>query len=184
MNGLYPWMGQLRGGEAALASFLKDYRAPEELGLVITLPCPDWDKFAMLVRTTAPTQSAGETDIFDVYTFPGNIRGRLLGVRLVRDSGDNTLVDIQVRYPTEYVTNFRSMALVESGAIADLYWPDAGALQQTTTTYQLASVPLLVEPGTTIRATPSGAGVSATVWHFELVVEGTHIIRDRAPVLS
>jgi len=177
----YPWNGTLRGGDRAMMEFLENYRGPEGIGLQVTLPVPDWDRYAYLI-THLETWDAGRTASHSTYTVPDDSRAVLLAFRSFRVTGDNEIDSVHFVYPAAYQEgNEDESQLIAKGSTLDIFWPDSTGIQSTSATYMKGPTPILMEPGTQLVLTPSGAGVSVSTFQTLIDVLVCKIIRAQAP---
>lgn len=188
-NGENPYaIGEIPGLDVAYLQALRQYR-PGLLGpcyvgnlLIPTLSVPEWSVWSWLEADAAPSQGAGSTDVVTIFTVPPDERAWLDGVVILRASGDNTIINLDITYPADY----RSAAVPAIDLIylatvnARIFWPDPAG--QQTIDHGNPLGPILLEPGCTVRFDPNGAGVAATIWDYKIRLRRTKLIRALSPV--
>lgn len=175
----YPWNGDLKGGDRALMEMLDHYRGPEHIGLNITLPVENWDRYAYF-HAESYTRDAGDGDTFTALTIPLDVRAMLIAYRVFRASGDGTLSDLEIRYPLAYSSSAISSILVSATTVTSLFWPDPSGVQSSLG-YMKGPTPLLLEPGTLLDVDPAGDGVAETVFASRIDLIYCKIVRAQAP---
>jgi len=182
-----PWQGQgdtpglnqsflecLRGYKPSIngVQYLNDH-------MVVSLPMEMWASYAWYDVVTS-TLSAGETDLQPVLTVPNDERVYLESMAVIRSSGDNVIIRLNVAQPEGYGTGNRDLDFLRLAAGAtNLFWPDPGG-NQTVTTIN-AYTPLLLEPGAVVSLTPTGAGAGETIFVTRIQMRRTKIHRALAP---
>lgn len=175
--------GILRGLDKALGDWL--YRLTSQASqcelskeCMVTFPILDWHLYPWVEQGATASIPAGSVTPVTVYTVPRDRRGRLTHLHLLRTSGDNTISFANVFQAAGYGTGNRSLslgALVTPGT--SLFWPTQGQVAQAWGPL----FPVLLEPGSTVTFTPTGAGISASLVDYYVALELTPMIRSRAP---
>jgi len=147
----------------------------------VSLPIPAWAESSYLTIITA-NLTAGLATPITALSIPGNERAWLDGYQVTRETGDNTILAIQVLYPTPYATGDRILNLILLGTAAtEIFWPDPGGAQ--TIDRGFPGGPLLLEPLAAVRLLPSGAGVAASTFRVEAVRRRIKLTRAQGPEL-
>lgn len=177
--------GNIPGLDQAMIQALRAYRpATEGVSrldpfLHVVLPLPEWYIYSW-VEAVDVALEAGESDRQAGFTVPQDERVWIENVRFTRTSGDNTLDSISVTYPLGYGSGGRVLGLLSlSSAGTSIYWPDIAGRQ--TVNYAVDSVPLLLEPGTTVDIDPTGAGVAASVVALRMLIRRMKVVRAQPP---
>lgn len=182
-----PWQGQgdTPGLNQTLLECLRGYK-PSVEGvaylndhMVVSLPMEMWGSYAWTDVVTS-TLAAAETALEAVLTVPADERVWLESMAVVRSSGDNVVIRLNVVQPEGYGTGDRGLDFLRLAAGATgLYWPDPGGNQTVTTinTY----TPLLLEPGAVVSLTPTGAGAGETIFVTRLQTRRSKMHRAMAP---
>lgn len=181
--------GIIPGLNSSLLALLSSFD-PGDLGVCIVdekiqivLPIKDWDTSAWM-RNGVINLAAAEAPAKVFVTVPADERWELEYIRVLRDSGDNTLDSLILTYPPGFFDNVSGddeiflVLLASSGTV--LFWPDP-AVTQTVTQIVSKSSSIRLEPGTTISVDPSSAGVSASVLFYDIIVTRTKIVRAMGP---
>jgi len=184
--------GDIPGLEQALHDILGHYRAgPDGLGLFgvggcqVSLPIDNWLQYAWLEHELTASQAAAETDPVVMFTVPTNERAYLDYIHGERESGDNTYINLSLTVPDGYQSGGESglaNLVVLAAAATRIYWPDDAGTQGVNNV--IPGPGLLLEPGTTVELTPSGAGAGATVFRYRVGLRRQKIYRALAPVTS
>jgi len=140
---------------------------------------PDWSEWSWIEQGVTLSIDAGSSDDITLFTVPSDERAVLDGVQVTRDSGDNTWIELHMTNPADYGAGTAEYHLLHlETADADIYWPDAA---QANTRHVAGPAPILLEPGTFVALAPSGAGVSASVASYRILMRRRKIIRSLAP---
>lgn len=170
--------GVFPGLETALAAVLRNY-SPGDIGICeiedkiqVAMPIPFWAEYPWYQLGDTASLSAAHSDPVVIYTVPGDRRYQLQDVSVQRLSGDNLLVDLDLIPPAMNVGGANTrMKLYKAGDSGhyNFSWPNLPGIDDTgiIDNHRLyAAGPKLLEPGTVIDFTPSGAGVAATVFTY------------------
>jgi len=178
-------VGVMAGLNASLLAILANF-APGDLGvcvvdekLQLSLPIDHWAEWSWLESGTTASLGAGLGTAQEMFRVPEDERAQLLAARMIRSSGDNTIDDLLAVFPAGYFPAGQNADLIVSlpdTALSGLYWPE---LKDDKSAY--VPPPILLEPGSRVRFMPSGAGVSATVWTYKVLLLRTKMVRALAP---
>lgn len=192
----YRWPGRppeqeylgLRGGVQGIERVLRSYFRSMRFGggtleridpeLKITLEIPDWWCWVSQESGDTASIGAGSTTPVVLYTVNPDERNYLEAVWVNRSSGDNTIdaMDTTQSAPFGSGTTWLTRHLVTNPA-TDL-WPRWGT--GVAGDLALGGFPRLMEPGTQVRLTPSGAGAGASVFAWQVLVKRTVLVRSRS----
>lgn len=176
--------GQIRNLDAVLLEWLSQYR-PGPDGVegvggspIVTLPIPMWADYFWVDRPTL-NLTAGQSTNEMLFTVPEDERVALLYVLLVRTSGDNNFVDLNVVFPVGYGSGDRQVTLLGLTTPAtSIFWPDG---ERQTADNALHAAEVIMEPGSLLRVRPDGSGIAATVGSSRILLRRCKMFRARAP---
>jgi len=176
--------GVIENLDLALREYLAAYQ-PGALGLdgvggcVISLPIPDWATFSWMENPAASVPAGSSVDLL-VFTVPENERIWMQYFIGERTTGDNTLNGLNLVWPADYRNGTAPLNIcTPTVAVTRLFWPDVGGI--LTLESQVGQEPILMEPGTGVYLSPSGAGASVSTFNVVLLLKRTKLIRAQAP---
>jgi len=183
--------GVIRGLEATLLAMLANYN-PSDVGICkidptisLALPVNDWGSYAwseVFLSTWAASVSGEQL----IYTVPQDERCELVTWSTRRQSGDNTIYRMRFRQPAGYwgggLAGDTELIQTASGAVA-MYWPDIAGKQTPASDVHVVYTHghLRLEPGATLYLLADAAGVAETVWHNQIIMHRTKIVRAEVP---
>lgn len=180
-------VGEMPGLDLSLADILRRYQPPD-LGVCwiapamgITLSWPNFDRWQEDLLGGTYNLTAGQVDTITIFTVPPIERAWLHYVLVEQNTGDNEVDHISYIPGGDYSNTQVLLRLIEqSTPTASLYWPDdanQGALDFSMNLPE----PLLLEPGSRLQWTSTGAGVAASTYVSRILISRSRLVRVTAP---
>lgn len=145
----------------------------------VTLPVELWATFGYTVVGTA-TFTVGQAVVLALHTVPTDERAIVDGILLVRETGDNNVIELTTLQPSDYGDGDRSLVLIRrAAASAIIFWPDLGGSQ--TLGRMGPQTPVLLEPGAILRVESDGSGASGSTFRYEISLRRTKLFRASPP---
>jgi len=179
--------GVIPGLDNAVPDLLRNYN-PGEVGIAqmapniqVVLPYPEWAWWSKLIKGVTSDIPAASAVLVELFTVPADRRMWLDSCWMNRASGDNTINQFTIEFPTGYyeTSGYDQIVMANlTSPTTDLMWPDTRG-QQTLTHW--APGPVLLEPGSRLLVKPQGDGAGVSKFGFNILGRITKLVRERTP---